>query len=528
MFTSKAGVKSDPPKVIIEPTSEKKPKKETQADILKKIIEQNTVQNPELPRYIKLWGLKDGSYRRHSPGEQLVDLFLELSPPKGATIIDWGCGTGRASKKMYDDERNFDITMVDFAYNCLDDEIKELAKDNDRLRFMEKDITKNSELQSEWGFCTDVLEHIEPDDIDAVLDNILTSSKQVFFQISTANDIFSNHPEMGDGDLHLTVQNYNWWLRKFSERNCIIHRSKELNNAAIFFVTAWSERILDWTSGKLNTDTETIKANMAENAKLGLKPIVPHVGDGETEVMLLCGGPTLNDFEDEIKEKRAAGVKCITVNGTYNWCLDRNIKPSLQCMLDARPFMKRMVEQVPGLTDETKYAISSQCNPEVFEGMPHDRTYIWQASTSIDVLDTVKEHYGKMYEDWFPSPGGSTVGLRAIWMLRILGFNKIHVYGMDSCLIPDRDHHAYEQKENDNQDKDTVDVIVGKGHECEKTFKCTLWQAYQAAEFQKMIPHLFEDLKLQFYGDGLIAEFVRCAAEYGVSLEMQDAASPPE
>jgi SAM-dependent methyltransferase len=530
MLTRKAGIKSNPPTVVLEPVKGKDGslQYDVPVDVVKKIIDNNTIQNPELPRYLKLWGLEDGSYRRNSPGEKLVDLFLELEPPENTTIIDWGCGTGRASKKLYESDRNFDITMVDFAYNCLDDDVKKLAKNNDRLRFIEEDLTKKSHLQSDWGFCTDVLEHIEPDDIDAVLDNILTASKQVFFQISTQHDIFSKHPEMGDGDLHLTVENYNWWLKKFSDRNCIIHRSKEIGGAVIFFVTAWSERVLDWGSGKVNTDIETIKANMAENAKLGLQQILPHPGDGEIEVMLLCGGPTLNDFEDEIKEKREQGVKCITVNGTYNWCLERNIKPSLQCMLDAREFNKRFTKQVPGMTDETKFAISSQCDPAVFETLPHDRTYIWQASTTPDLLEHIKEHYGEIYKDWFPTPGGSTVGLRALMLLRMLGFNKIHIYGMDSCTFPDRHHHAYEQKENDPQEQTLIGVVVGKNTKWEKSFQCTLWQAYQAAEFQKMVPHMAKDLHLQVHGNGLIAEFVRCAAEYGVSLEVEDAATPPE
>lgn len=521
MTTARAGMHSDPPTVVIEPIKQDGSK--PSEDVLQRMFPKYT---EEQKKYIKCWELDD--YRNHSPGEGLVDLFMELGPE--TSVIDWGCGTGRASKKLFENS-DLDITMVDFAYNCLDDDVKALAKSSDRLRFIEQDLTKPSNLQSEWGFCTDVMEHIPTDDVDEVLKNILYSSKQVFFQISTADDIFSRHPDLDvDSDLHLTVKDYQWWLEKFTRHRCIIHRSKDLGNAVIFFVTGWSERSLGWNAGTVNTDIETIKRNMAENAKLGIQAIKPHVGDGEVEVMLLCGGPTLNEFEDEIKAHRENGVKCITVNGTYNWCIERGIRPSLQCMVDARGFMHRFVNQVPGITDETKYVISSQCDPKIFEGLPHDRTYMWQASVSKELVPHVKEHYGRMYEDWYPSPGGTTVGLRALMLLRMLGFNKIHIYGMDSCVFPDKHHHAYEQEENDYLDeKDTLGVVVGKGTEWEKTFQCQLWHAFQAAEFQAMVPNMPDDLKLQVHGDGLIAYYIQSAAKFGVQLdlEIQDQAKPP-
>ena len=533
MSTAKAGVKSDPPTVKIEPVKNKdgtdkkgkdgKRQYDVPADLVRNIIKNNTIQNPEAPRYIELWGLKDNSYRNVSPGENLVDMFLDMAQPKkNMTIIDWGCGTGRAAKKMYEDRREFDITMVDFAYNCLDEDVKKLTKNNDRFRFFEEDLTVKTDLQSEYGFCTDVMEHIPTEDVDKVLANILYASKHVFFQISTAHDIFSEHPDLeDDADLHLTVKGYHWWLRKFSDQCVIVNNSIDIGNAVIFYVSGWGTNALNWEGGYVNTDLDVVKQNIIDNSKLGIQPILPHGGDGETEVMLLCGGPTLNDFEDEIKEHRANGVKCITVNGTYNWCIERGIKPSLQCMIDARPFMLRMVEQVPGVTDETKYAISSQCNPEIFSKLPHDRTYMWQVSISNDLIPVIKEHYGEMYEDWFPSPGGSTVGLRALMLIRMLGFNKIHVYGMDSCVFPDRHHHAYEQKENDYlSEKGTIPIVIGDGTRHRKVFQCQPWQAFQAREFEMMVPHMADDTQLQVHGDGLIAYLIKANALHAEDEEV--------
>ena len=72
MFTTKAGVKSDPPTVKIEPVkkkdgSNKKDKKgnlqyDVPGDVVQKMLEEKTIQNPEVKKYIKCWELDD--YRR--------------------------------------------------------------------------------------------------------------------------------------------------------------------------------------------------------------------------------------------------------------------------------------------------------------------------------------------------------------------------------------------------------------------------------------------------------------------------------
>jgi len=505
MSTARAGMRSDPPVVKVEPAP-KKDLKISAEDVLK-IIESQTNYSELQKTYISVWN--DERYRAHAPGELHAEEFLkQIKPNPGTTIIDWGSGTGRGARKLYEDGPDLDVTMVDFAFNAMDPEVKELTKNNDRFRFIEKDITEPSGLQSEYGFCTDVLEHLREEDIPKALANILYSSKKCFFVISTSHDIFSDVMELDD-DLHLCVHDYHWWLKQFADQCVVVNHSQDLHGAVLFYVTGWGTNALNWEGGYVNTEVDKVKENMTSNAKLGIQPIKPYGGDGETEVMLLCGGPSLNDFEDEIKEKRANGVKCITVNGSYNWCLEREIKPSLQCMIDARPFMLRMVEQVPGLTDETKYAIASQCDPSIFEAVPHDRTYMWQVSMSEDLIPHIKKEFGTIYEDWFPSPGGSTVGLRALVLLRMLGFNKIYVYGMDSCVFEKETHHAYEQPENDYLvEQGTIPIVIGEGTKYEKTFQCQPWQAFQAREFELMTAPALEDTHIQFKGDGLIAYLV--------------------
>jgi hypothetical protein len=110
--------------------------------------------------------------------------------------------------------------------------------------------------------------------------------------------------------------------------------------------------------------------------------------------MVLCGGPSLNDFEDEIIKLRNEGMPMVTCNGTYNWAVERGLNPSMQMIIDARPFNKRFTRPV---VDGCKYFISSQCDPSIFEGLPKENTWLWHVS---GLEDGVKELLDELYPDW--------------------------------------------------------------------------------------------------------------------------------
>jgi hypothetical protein len=71
----------------------------------------------------------------------------------------------------------------------------------------------------------------------------------------------------------------------------------------------------------------------------------------------------------------------------------------------------------------------------------------------------VNDLLAKEYKNWYPVPGGSTMSCcERCPLFRMLGFKRFHIFGCDSCL-EDGAHHAYEQKENDNQP--VISVRIG-------------------------------------------------------------------
>ena len=476
----------------------------------------------EQHKYMKCWSVDD--YRRISPGEICVDMFLEalndVCPNhQKHRLVDIGCGTGRGGFKIWN-ETGMDVTLMDFAANCLDEPIaeevqKQADEDAPSLRFVEHDLTQKYPDSFEWGYCCDVMEHLPPDQVDAALDSIFSMCSEVFFQIATIPDHFGSHPDIQD-DLHLTVWDYNKWLKKFADYQCTIHRSLQTKTHVIFFVSGYTGSF-SYDKMKMNTSPEIVWKNMRENFSLGLKQLRPFDEQADQKVVILAGGPSLNQYVDEIKEHKKNGAKIVTLNNTYNWAREHDLWPVNQFMLDARPFNKRFVEPVD---EQNTYFMCSQVDHEIVKSLPPDKTWLFQGNLDDASVAICNELLGKQYEDWFPVCGGSTVFLRALPALFMMGFRDIEVYGLDSCLmgrpvvdvvdlnrnvlngVDYAQHHAYEQKENDiDPDAKTVAIVGVAG----KRFAVEGWMFSQAKEFIEFRRRLLHGLNIKVHGQGLIA-----------------------
>jgi hypothetical protein len=448
----------------------------------------------EQAKYEKMWSRDE--YRRVAPGEEAAQVFLAHANPKpGATVIDYGCGTGRGGLiiAMFS---QCNVVMVDFAENCLDEDVRGAIKHNgSRLSFVQHDLNKPLDMMSEYGFCTDVMEHLPTEEVDVVLKNIFAQSKHVFLQISTTDDVMGSL--IGER-LHLTVKPFDWWLEKLRNCGAIMHWSRDYGGHAVFYCSAWTEGEEVARSGVVNNEIERIEENVAYNLGGPWNNAAPHIPQ-EAEVMLVAGGPSLAQFEKEIAERRAEGTKLVTVNGAYNWAVERGLKPGAQIIVDTREFNSRFTKPVQ---DNCVYLLASQCHPSCFVDLPAERTWLWHIPASPRIRAMLDERYGS---EWYPVPGGSTVVMRAIALLRMLGFKRFSVYGFDSCVVDDR-HHGYAQAENDG---DPVFPVLAAG----RKFMCTAWHLSQAQEFIGFSRWLGSEVELDVKGDGLIAWIIKSAAE---------------
>lgn len=104
------------------------------------------------------------------------------------------------------------------------------------LEYEPGDSTKcNSPNPCDFVVCVDVLEHVEPEHIEAVLDDLQrVTLKHALFTISTE----PAHTILSDGrNAHLIVQPYEWWLEKIVKRFNIITESHN-TRSCLFFLQA--------------------------------------------------------------------------------------------------------------------------------------------------------------------------------------------------------------------------------------------------------------------------------------------------
>lgn len=193
----------------------------------------------ERRKYERVWS-EIPDYRVNSPGEQMLMPWLKIVKPKPhATIIDFGCGCGRAPMVM--GLMGFRVTMVDIADNCLDPDVRELV-DRGQMTFHSFDFSAPlpgkefrdwGNLAADHGYCCDVMEHIPPERVDDTIANILACVSDAFFLVNFHEDHFG--ADIGD-TLHLTVRPFSWWRDKFREHGTLIE-ARDLVGKGIFRVT---------------------------------------------------------------------------------------------------------------------------------------------------------------------------------------------------------------------------------------------------------------------------------------------------
>lgn len=181
----------------------------------------NAPKMDEAEKYAAMWDRPE--YRTRSPGEEVLGVFLAHAKPQTTDLVaDLGCGTGRASVVL---SEFCDVVLVDFTENSRDKEAQELP-------FVKADLRQPIPVKADFAYCCDVLEHIEPDQVDNVLHNVFAVAKKVFLQISLVEDALGF---LIGQPLHLSVHPFDWWKDKLEAYGKIRYWS-DRGATAIFYL----------------------------------------------------------------------------------------------------------------------------------------------------------------------------------------------------------------------------------------------------------------------------------------------------
>lgn len=275
--------------------------------------------------------------------------------------------------------------------------------------------------------------------------------------------------------------------------------------------------------GKVNTEDDALLRNVQYAVRQGATQVRPQ-NPNMDRVALVGGGPSLGDpdIQRKLRDLVWSGAKLVTVNGAYNWCIERNLQPRTQVVMDAQPHNARFVEfPVP----DCRYLIGSQCHPSVWDTVKNrPGVFIFHGAEADGnpIRVFLDEFYRKQ---WFGVGGGTTVVSRAISMLRTLGYLRFDLFGVDSCWM-DGKHHAYDQPENNRDKRRRVTVSPPDHPELGRDFWCAPWHMKQAEDFLQMIRVNGDNFLIHAHGDGMIAHLLRSGAD--AVIREQDSPSDSE
>ncbi len=218
-----------------------------------------------------------------------------------------------------------------------------------------------------------------------------------------------------------------------------------------------------------------MQARIAKN--VWRKTVADMAGMYRGEKVLVCGGGySITDTLGRIAQarKHSKRVKIAAVNKTHDWLIQRGIVPDFGILCDPRPHVVGYMTPHPKVT----YLLGVTLDDAVFDLFrEHDARF--RTWTPINTVGGDGVMGDKEYcSTHFPPQkgythvmitGGSTVGLRAVPLLSVIGFEQFELHGFDSCFAPLNSPtdtpamYAYEKPESTQEhvDRHVVDPQTG-------------------------------------------------------------------
>lgn len=157
----------------------------------------------ERSKYEKAY--KRTRYRAKSPHERcLPHVLTEIA--EYDLYANFGCGSGLLDRHLLETTPGILVDHVSVLW-------EDVAKHRNLVKFVQASLFDEFEhFEVPYAVCTDVMEHIPPEKVDAVLENIAARTPECFFQINL-NKSGDTDLEKYGGHLHLTVETPEWWQK---------------------------------------------------------------------------------------------------------------------------------------------------------------------------------------------------------------------------------------------------------------------------------------------------------------------------
>lgn len=229
--------------------------------------------------------------------------------------------------------------------------------------------------------------------------------------------------------------------------------------------------------------------NIRTNQLLIKNWIVPCVKTNE-EIIVVSAGPTLV-AEDVRKE---AGKRIVAVKHALEPLAKAGITPWACILLDPRDHVAKFVDDAD---TSIIWIVASQVSPEVTRKLLEKGCTVWGYHASVgagEIELTKKQESSIVY-------GGSATATRGLYVLQMLGFNNMTLYGYDLCF-PDKPDLTV--KDDKGQPK-YLEVCIGMNHPL-YTIKRAFWTEGQLVAQYEELNEIIRNkrLNLRAHGHGII------------------------
>lgn len=240
----------------------------------------------------------------------------------------------------------------------------------------------------------------------------------------------------------------------------------------------------------LLSDDELI-ARMDRAFGYGLPTIAELRAREQTPAAVCGGGASIADAAtiSALHRLRLRGARIFACNKTHDFLWSKGVPVDYAVLCDPQEIVATYIG-VP--RRRTRYLIASQCHDAVFEKLRGFECYLWHAvsSSAGDKTELARKehelfnvkHAGR---EWFRVPGGTTVGMRTMFMADGLNHRPIHLFGFDSSFRRGR-LYGYD-KPNANLEACVYSVKTGGS---DVTFTSNLAMSRQADEFRRRLYEL--------------------------------------
>lgn len=326
----------------------------------------------------------------HKRVPQVLQFCAEL---RTQSVLDYGCGKSTLAKAL-----PFPIAEYDPAIPG-------------------KDTVPEPQ---DFVICSDVLEHVEPDCVDAVLADLHRVTKRLAYLVPHTGASIKTLP---DGrNTHLTQKPAEWWADNITQYFDIVNHWM-WHQEAHFIVTPKKAIVMRHVF-KTPLNKEERIARMRENS-LRFKDVERlRKQPDKLGLLSVCGfSPSLADTYTDIRGA------VMSTSGAHDFLISKGIIPRYHVELDSR---EHKVEFIKNSRPDIIYLISSNCHPTMFETLLQKKRNVimWHSFTDDDSKNQIAA-----LEELEPGArlvaGGTNVGMKSIVVGRDLGRKRFELHGMD-------------------------------------------------------------------------------------------------